>query len=457
VSLRWRIVIAFAIALGLLQIALGGAYYAEVYRVLPDQTLDLLRARVTPIVEAQASRIAAGGAPLSRVARDLAAALTVGDTSAVVLNATGEIVATGRRGSDGPATVPAHPGLIQQVMGGDSRVLVVRSAEGRRVVLYLPLRASPSSPAVGVVQLTSPLPEVERSLARIRWLLTGTAAVTLLTGSGLALVFGRRLARPLEQLETTCRAIARGAFGRRSELRHGDDEVGRLATAFDEMVRRLEVVLLAHRRFVADAAHQMKTPVTALSGNLELVERGIIADSEHLRESYRAMRRQLTRLDQMVRKLLTLSMLDAGAALERRTVDVAEIARSVLEDFRSAAEGRRMEVRSTGDPHAHVDPERIREALSNLVDNAVRHTAPGGSVLIEVGRGRVCVRDDGAGIASDRLERVFDRFYRHPPSGDGSGLGLAIVKGIIEAHGGTVSVQSTAGRGAAFVMTLPGG
>jgi two-component system sensor histidine kinase BaeS len=116
-----------------------------------------------------------------------------------------------------------------------------------------------------------------------------------------------------------------------------------------------------------------------------------------------------------------------------------------------------MEVRSTGDPHAHVDPERIREALSNLVDNAVRHTAPGGSVLIEVGRGRVCVRDDGAGIASDRLERVFDRFYRHPPSGDGSGLGLAIVKGIIEAHGGTVSVQSTAGRGAAFVMTLPGG
>lgn len=320
--LRWRIAVAFAVALGLLQIVLGGAYYAEVYRVLPDQTLHRLRAQVKPVVDAHMSRLAAGGLPLSKVAHDLARDLTSDDTAALVLDLTGQVLASGRAFPEEPPPVPANPGLVEKVLGGDSRVLVVRSPQGgRQVVLYIALRASASSPVVGAVQLTSPLPEVEQSLARIRWLLIGTAAATLLTGGGLAFVFGRRLASPLEQLEATSLAIAHGAWGRRSELRHGSDEVGRLAAAFDEMVRRLETALVAQQRFVADAAHQLKTPVTALSGHLELMERGVIADRERVRESYRTMRAQLARLDQMVRKLLTLSTLDAGAPMQRRRAE----------------------------------------------------------------------------------------------------------------------------------------
>ncbi|MGH2405044.1 MAG: histidine kinase dimerization/phospho-acceptor domain-containing protein, partial [bacterium] len=354
--LRWRIVATFAVALGLLQIVLGGAYYAEVYRVLPDQTLHRLRAQVKPVVDASMRRLAGGGLPLSKVAHELARDLTSSDTTALVLDLTGQVLASGRVLPEEQAPVAAHPGLVEKVLGGDSRVLVVRSPQGgRQVVLYLPLRASASSPVVGAVQLTSPLPEVEQSLARIRWLLIGTSAATLLTGSGLAFVFGRRLASPLEQLEATCRAIARGAWGHRSELRHGNDEVGRLATAFDEMVRRLEMALVAHHRFVADAAHQLKTPVTALSGHLELMERGVI-DRDRVRESYRTMRAQLARLDQMVRKLLTLSILDAGVPMQRRRIDVADLARAVLEDFRPIAERRRMEIVTTGDTRAEVDP-----------------------------------------------------------------------------------------------------
>ncbi len=453
--LRWRIVVAFAVALGLLQIVLGGAYYAEVYRVLPDQTLNRLRAQVKPVVDAHADRLAAGGLPLSQVAHDLARELTSGGTAALVIGVAGQVLASGRGLPDEKAPVPAHPELVESVLSGDSRVLVVRSPSGRQVVLYLPLRASPTSPVVGAVQLTSPLPEVEQSLARIRLLLMATAAATLLTGGGLAFVFGRRLASPLEQLEATCRAIAHGEWGRRSELRHGEDEVGRLAAAFDEMVRRLEAALVAHQRFVADAAHQMKTPVTALSGHVELMERGVIAGRERIEASYRTMRAQLARLDQMVRKLVTLSVLDAGAPMQRRHVDVADIARAVLEDFRPVAMRRRMEVVATGHTRAEVDPELIHEALSNLVDNAVRHTAPDGSVVIEIGNGWICVRDNGQGIPPDRLNRIFDRFYRYPPTGDGSGLGLAIVRSIVEAHGGRVSAESAPGRGTAFTLTLP--
>jgi DNA-binding response OmpR family regulator/anti-sigma regulatory factor (Ser/Thr protein kinase) len=247
----------------------------------------------------------------------------------------------------------------------------------------------------------------------------------------------RRLREKLgEKLTATSRAIAEGAWGRRSELPHGDDEVGRLASSFDAMVHRLQMALEAQHRFVADAAHQLKTPLTALSGHLELLDRGLIADAERVTASYGAMRAQLRRLASMVQKLLMLSILDAGVPLERRPADLAEIAR-------------------LGGSRADVDPDQIREALSNLIDNAIRHTRADGAIVIEISDGRITVRDNGEGIAADRLPKIFDRFHRHPPAGEGHGLGLAIVRSIVEAHGGTVLAQSERGVGTAITLALP--
>jgi len=192
-----------------------------------------------------------------------------------------------------------------------------------------------------------------------------------------------------------------------------------------------------------------------LSGHLELLERMVIADPDRVLASYASMREQTARLDHALRRLITLSALDAGAPLERREVNLQDIVSHVIEDFRVLAGARQLRLVGNDDARADVDPDQIREALANLVDNAIRHTAPTGTITIEVGGGRITVRDDGVGIPPDRLPRIFDRFYRYPPTSEGSGLGLAIVRSIVESHGGRLSAESTPGRGTALTLTVP--
>jgi len=285
----------------------------------------------------------------------------------------------------------------------------------------------------------------------------------------VGLLVSRGLSAPLRQLTAVAGQMSSGDLSIRAPLR-GKDEIGQLAGQFNLMAERLEASFAelaaerdALRRFIADASHELRTPITALKSFNELLQ-GAAADDPVARAEFLAESQvQLDRLEWITRNLLDLSRLDAGlVALDLANHDVGELIESAASAFKALAQEKGVTF-SIQAPlpslELRCDRARIELALSNLLDNALKFTPSGGQV--EIGaeqRGdavRLWVRDTGAGIDPADLPHIFERFYRGKNGrAEGSGLGLAIVQSVVQAHGGWVSVESEAGAGSLFVIEL---
>ena len=287
--------------------------------------------------------------------------------------------------------------------------------------------------------------------------------------SGIAVVLGvvavvgavlvlRRLAAPIGRLVEGAHRVEAGDYSARVPVR-GPSEVRSLARAFNAMSSRLEAEQTRQRTVIADVAHELRTPLTIIRGQSEALADGVYpADAEHVAPIIAATQT----MEVLIEDLRTMTLAEHGSlTLRREPVDVSVLANEAMDAFGPESEDRGValivEVEA-GIPLVDADPARLRGVVANLLRNAIAHTPRGGSVRIEAvaSRGSVTltVRDDGAGIASDLLPRVFDRFVRGATS-TGSGLGLAIVRDVIEAHGGTVAAESAVGRGTAIHVTLP--
>ncbi len=295
-------------------------------------------------------------------------------------------------------------------------------------------------------------------------LIIGTV-VGVLAGLGLT----RAVLKPLDRMAHTAEAIAGGDLNRRLLMPAGGNEIARLGGAFDHMVDRLAASLQAQRRFIADASHELRTPLTSLEGLSEMLligaDRG---DSSTIQRMARSMHGELGRMGRLVTDLLTLSKLDNAATLSVTSVAVGKLLDDVAEQVDPLAASRqiRLEVIHDDPVPVRADPDRLKQVILNLVDNALRYTPPAGTVRLSAAADqpghtvRIQVQDTGPGIAPDHLLHIFDRFYRGDPSrtraSGNTGLGLAIARGIVEAHHGTIEVQSVPGMGACFTITLPG-
>ncbi|MBD0329697.1 MAG: HAMP domain-containing protein [Thermoleophilia bacterium] len=322
--------------------------------------------------------------------------------------------------------------------------MAVPVREGERVVLF-------------VTPLEDTLANV-RSVQR-RVLAAGAVAlvVALVLGSAAASVFARRLRR----LERAADRIAGGDLDQ-PVVDTGGDEVGQLASAFEHMRRRLAQLDHARREFVANASHELRTPIFSLAGFLELLS------SEELDEETRAeflgsMQEQVERLTRLAVELLDLSRLDAGQLrVEREEVDLAATAEVLADEFRALARASGHELEAVVDadaPDAVGDGQRVLQIGRALVENALRHTPPGTHVRVRAepgdGRARLVVEDDGPGIAAEHAEHVFERFYRvEGPRASGSGLGLAIARELTTLMDGRLELRSRPGR-TTFTLTLP--
>ncbi len=234
-----------------------------------------------------------------------------------------------------------------------------------------------------------------------------------------------------------------------------------LARGFNEMVARLEADEAQRRTLLADVSHELRTPLAVVQGNIEAMLDGVHeADEAHLG----AILDETRVLGRLVDDLRTVALSESGSLpLHRESTDLSIVATDAVAGFRPAADAAGVELAvEVGDdvPLLDVDPVRIREVVSNLVANALRHTPAGGSVAVDAriddgGRAVVVtVRDTGSGIEPELLPHVFDRFAKSSGS-RGSGLGLAIARGLVEAHGGTIDVESTPGHGSTFRFRLP--
>jgi signal transduction histidine kinase len=309
-----------------------------------------------------------------------------------------------------------------------------------------------------ILLLGAPIDEPTIALVERRLLLAGVIALVAaaLVGFVLARIFARRIRR----LERAVGRIAGGHFDE-PVVDPGADELGELAAAFDDMRKRLAALERARREFIANASHELRTPIFALGGHIELLSDDDM-DEQTRREFLEEMRLQVVRLTKLAADLLDLSRLDAGRLrVELAPVDLAEIASSLVGEFTGVAREGEHALIAGGDlgALALADDERVRQIGRILVENAIVHTPPGTEIRIEArttpSGAELRVEDTGRGITPEDQEHVFDRFYRADGSiAAGSGLGLAIAGELASVMGGEIELESRPGR-TVFALRLP--
>ncbi len=460
ISLRVRLTLLYVGLLALLLAVLGGVLYWDFQNFLLESTATRLRAQAKPIID----EASAAAAPLEN-AQTLARDLTSRDTVALIIGPDGETVAVGKTLPEEPAPPPPDPAYDARALAGENEVTYVAQLNGQHyLVLLIPWRSAPGSPDIlGVIQLSTPLAPVEKILLRQKLVLGLGMMLTLLAGLAGGLWLTSSALKPLNQMTETCERIAEGDLSQRVNLPEREDEIGRLAQAFDHMVARLEAAFAAQRRFVANAAHELRTPLTAIRGSLEVLMRGAQDDPAATSRLTQGMYREVVRLSRLSEQLLDLSRIGAGATIHKQPVDLQAFFDDFLYQARLLARDRTVTL-DAGEPVTILaDPDALMEMLFNLMDNAVQHTAENGVITLgwrtTPESVQLWVADDGEGIPADDLPRIFEPFYRGDSSRSrrqgGSGLGLALVQALVEAHGGRITVESQPGQGARFTITLP--
>jgi two-component system sensor histidine kinase MprB len=313
------------------------------------------------------------------------------------------------------------------------------------------------------VELARPLQPTENVLSTLRLILAIVFLAGVALAAGLGRLAARRVLTPLAEVTATAQLIGEtDDLTQRLEVR-ADDEVGQLAASFNSMLERLEISraaldasVAAQRQLVADASHELRTPVTSLRTNIEVLLSEAVVDDEDRRQLLADVVEQSEELSTLVADLIDVARGDVPPEhLDDTRLD--RLVESALERARRNAPG----VDFTADLAPVVvtgSADRLMRAINNLLDNASGHTAPGTPVHVTVDQSGVTVRDRGQGISDHDLPHLFDRFYRGENSRarQGSGLGLAIVRQVAEQHGGTISAANAPDGGAVFTLKLPG-
>jgi signal transduction histidine kinase len=364
--------------------------------------------------------------------------------------------------NNSPETLPA-PTSTPVLRPGQSALVPEAAYESVRY----PIGAS-NNPS-GYVQLDAPAASGEQILAAMRraLLLAGLGATLVAAIAGL--LVGRSLTAPVLALSESATRMSSGDLSARAPER-GAGEIGLLARQFNHMASSLQASFQAIsterdtlRRFIADASHELRTPITALGNFVELLQ-GPAADDQAAREEFLSeSQKQVRRMEWIAGNLLDLSRMDAGLIqLDLHPQDLGDLLEAAAGPFlpRAQEKGIRLVIDPPSPPvNISCDRARMEMALGNLLDNALKFTPAGGLVRLSGSSSeqgiRITVEDDGAGIETDDLPFIFERFYRGQATTDGSGLGLSIVKSIIQAHGGQVSIESQPGQGTKATIDFP--
>jgi signal transduction histidine kinase len=283
--------------------------------------------------------------------------------------------------------------------------------------------------------------------------------IAIVIASVIGVYYARLAAGNIARLQDAARKVADGNFETPIPIA-STGQLGQLARTFNEMQRRLAELDSARKQFIANASHELRTPIFSLGGFVELLDEEDPSPEERA-EFIRTMRRQIERLTKLTADLLDLSQLDAGAiALQSRNVDLGTLAREVTREFgpRADSRGSRLELRTPEQPVlASGDPDRLRQVIRILLDNALTHTPEGTNVTVTTysvnRRAELTVSDDGPGIPPRTQGRIFERFYTADSAG-GSGLGLAIARELAQRMDGRVAIASSK-RFTAFTLDLP--
>lgn len=492
--IRWRLAL---VSFGLLVVLLAAlglllsvteedallAGQATVLKNEADITQLQIRVTKTPL---QVSQILTFPAMSKDIASGLPGAVhsTLGQNVGVsILSFDGSTLATD---SDGTApVVTLARSDVQQWLAAHqtSSYLLANDSRGQReLVILQPIAGwdksvgekstmeSMSGYRKALLQLSVPTTAIDQSVATTRLILLLGILAAVGIAAALTLPLINVALRPLVEMERVSSRIAAGSLSLRLVEPAAQDEIGRLARAFNSMVARLEATFARQRRFVADVSHELRTPLTGLGGSLEmLLLRADNGDEQTVRRLMSGMHAEVERMQLLVADLLALTRLDEGRIKPHvAAVDVSRLVNEVCEQMQLLLHGQELCYQVPSDlPALRGDMNQLRRVLLNVVENAVKFTPPAGRVELAVhgectGFITFEVRDTGIGVPPEALPHVFDRFYRADSSrtrlslqAGGSGLGLSIAKELIEAHGGTIAMSSIVAEGTTVTIRLP--
>lgn len=451
VSIRTRLTIWYSLVVFVALVSAGASVLwlqAHLGLARVDQELEAATVTVAGVLRNELDE----GLNLDESVRDMMAELNLTGEGFAVVTSAGALI--GSKVAQGPAL----PSTVVQT-AGPTPLTVPSGADGARV------RAAPlvyRGHALRIVawKSLSPLQAERRTLERA--LLLGIPLAVLFSIVG-GLSIGRRALRPLGEMAGQAGRVGSDLRSRLSAS-NPTDELGTLAHAFNGLLDRLAASLQQQRTFMADASHQLRTPVSVIRTAAQvMLSRERRSEAEY-RESLDVVARQARRLTKMVDDMFVLALADAGARpLQVAPLYLDEVVGEVVDDLRLLAKTHLVTLRneSAGEAPFVGDEELLRQLLTNLLDNAIRHTPHQGTVTVSLTRTKgtlsVTVTDTGPGIAPGDVDRIFGRFIRlDPPGADtGGGLGLPIARWIAEAHGGSVVLSSTGPDGSQFLVTLP--
>ena len=316
----------------------------------------------------------------------------------------------------------------------------------------------------GFVLVASSLQQTDDALARIRFLLLAGNGFGLLLAVAVGWLIARNGLRPIEEITETARAIALSqGLGRRLKVGKARDEVGRLAVTLNEMLASLDAAYETQRRFVADASHELRSPLTSIRGNIEFLQRALDAPAEDRAEALADVASEVERMSRLTSDLLLLAKADAGHRIEMDRVALDELLAETHRQRQGLTNGIAVKLEPLQPVAVLGSAPWLKQLLLILLDNAVKYTPPGGLVTISLvrqdGLAVIRVKDTGIGVAPEDLPHIFERFYRGDKARardeGGAGLGLAIARWIVEEHGGEIEAKSRPGEGTTFTVRIP--
>lgn len=333
--------------------------------------------------------------------------------------------------------------------------------------------ANPFVREIAFIRIAMPLDQVNRTLQQMRLRILSGSAIALILFVLISLYFSSRLTVPIYRLSRTAEKVKAGDMNARFE-HASNDELGALAALLNEMmdkiqqdIKKLKNLEKVRSQFLGNVSHELRTPIFALQGYLESLENSKNFNEEIRRKFIIKAARQAHRLNNLLTDLIDISRIESGEM--RLTLKIFAInpwLKELVEDLKPEAQDHNISLQladhSNGALYAEGDKQRLAQVMTNLIENAIKYNKPGGKVTVGLadlgGRIELSVKDTGRGISEEHLSRIFERFYRVDKERSrevgGTGLGLAIVKHIVEAHGSTITVQSTLGLGSTFRFTL---
>ncbi len=318
-------------------------------------------------------------------------------------------------------------------------------------------------PDGAVLQVGKTTEDRDKALARFRSTVGRVVAPFMILSLVGGVVLALRALRPVRQIIETVRAIEAGSMDARVPMRHTGDELDELGRLFNGMLDRISTLIAGMRGALDAVAHDLRTPVTRMRGAAEVTLRGEL-DLGATRQVLADCIEECDQLLTLLNTLMDISEAETGVlTLKLQELDVSALVEDVVDLYRYVAQEKRIAITATAPPDLwlRADPSRLRQVLTNLVDNAIKYTRAGGHVevgVLEEPTGlAIRVRDSGAGLAPDEIPRIWDRLYRGDQSRSerGLGLGLSLVRAVVQAHGGEVDVSSTLGAGSTFTIRFP--